>query len=360
MLLYITTGEGRDREVRPLHTIPDTVNELYYLAMREHVRPAVVQYWLTDRWARDPDWRFDRQVIRVALFLGERLGVERGRPVAVLGPLGVTWPLVDFAVQGLNGVPIGIDHRLDDRRVVEALRDAKAAVVFATDDDSAARAARLRGDVDSLRFVVQPSGADEGADGVVGMNFVWSRGEVLDTPERAQRWRGGAREAGAADVAFVHYARGTDGTAERQDVTHREAMDFVRDRVARAPGKEGDVAYFATRTMTSRARLCLYQCVGDGYAMVTMPHPDGDAAMVDLGPTRLVAPSALLERLAEELAALSGVGRARRIRERVQQTLGERMRWIEPAEPLSASHEQVLLEAGLPLPFLAAGAKASP
>ncbi len=360
MLLYITTGEGRDRVVRPLHTIPDTVNDLYSLAMREHVRPAVVQYWTSGRWTRDPDWRFDRQVIRVALFLGERLGIERGHPVALMGPLGVTWPLVDFAVQGLRGVPVGIDHRLDDRQVVHALRDARAAVVFATDDQTAARLARLRAHVGSVRFVIQPSGTDEGADGVVGMGFLWSRGDILDTPERAQRWRGAAREADAEDIALVQYARGTAGASDRHEMTHREAMEFVRDRVARAPAREGDVAYFATRGVTAHARLCVYQCVGDGYSMATMPHPDGDEVMRDLGPARLVAPAEWLDRLAGELAGLPGTGRGRRGREHVQQRLGDRVRWIEAAEPLSPSHLQALVEAGLPLPILAAGAQVSP
>lgn len=63
MLLYIATGEPRDREVAPLHPLPDTMIKLFYLSIRDHLRTAAVRRWDNDQWEDDPDWRFDRQVI---------------------------------------------------------------------------------------------------------------------------------------------------------------------------------------------------------------------------------------------------------------------------------------------------------
>ncbi|MGH7536694.1 MAG: hypothetical protein ACREMG_14100, partial [Gemmatimonadales bacterium] len=87
MLLYVTTDEGKQRQVRPLHTIPDTVAQLYDLGQREHDRSALLLQAEGAGWAETPDWRFDREVIRIALYWRERLHTTSGQRVAIFGPL---------------------------------------------------------------------------------------------------------------------------------------------------------------------------------------------------------------------------------------------------------------------------------
>jgi hypothetical protein len=360
MLLYITTGEARDRQVRPLRTIPDTVNELFYLAMREHVRPAAVQSWDGTRWMQDPDWRFDRQVVRVALQLMNRMEVGTGERVAVVGPLRPLWLQVDFAVQGLGGVPVGLRHDLADEQLTQALAECGARVAFATDPASAERLLALRPRLPQLQYAIKPDGIESGEEnGVMGMQHFWDRAQILDTPERAQEWRSRARTVEPDQVAGEHYGPGSGGSLVREAFTHRDAMEFVRDRVTRSPGREGDVTCFEATAVTATVRKAFYASVGDGYTVTALPGPRGADALAELGASRLVASAAWLTRLSDELARVSGVGRTRRLRERAAELLGGGVRWIEPASALPAEVEHRLLEAALPLPALGLEAPAS-
>jgi acyl-CoA synthetase (AMP-forming)/AMP-acid ligase II len=159
MLLYITPGEPQDREPRPLHSIPDTVTRLYLLGMREHAREGVLFVREGASWEPTPDWRFDRHVIRVALYAQERLRVGAGERVAVLGPLNPSWLLAEFATLGLGAVAVGLSPSLGDEELVAALRETSPRTAFVTDAPSAARLARLRGDHPSLQSALVPEGA---------------------------------------------------------------------------------------------------------------------------------------------------------------------------------------------------------
>lgn len=358
MLLYITTGEPRDREVHPLHTIPDTVNELFYLAMREHARPAVIQFRHEDKWSRDPDWRFDRQVIRFALFLTVNLDVQAGDRVAIFGPLHPLWFQVDFAVQGLGGVPVGLPESLGDEQLVRALRESDTRAVVATDRDSANRLLRLRGRLPATATIITPFDPPSGEDGIVGIGYLWDRAQILDTPERAQNWRAGARKVDQDALAGTHYWKAGNDLA-REDFTHRDAMDFVRDRVTRCPARPKDIAYFQASTVTSVTRKSAYALVGDGYTTLAIPGGAGDAAMGELAPTKIIASPAWLERLGAHVGGSAADAGRKKAQERVRDMVGEALRWIEPTAELAEQLERRLLELGLPLPALAVGAKAS-
>lgn len=351
MLLYITTGEARDREVRPLHTIPDTVTQLFYLAMREHARPAAVQHWSQDQWARDPDWRFDRQVIRLALFLQGNLEVAAEDRIAVFGPLRPLWLQVDFAIQGFRGVPVGLQDSLTNDQLVSAIAETDPRVVFATERRSAERllgiGARL-----GQRMLIAPYGAQDGTDGVVGIDYLWDRARILDTPERAQNWRSTARQAQPDDLAGIHYGSVGAGDSTRVTFTHGEAMAFVRDRVTRCPAQPDDVGYFQDNSVTAITRKAAYAYVGDGHTVVTMPGAREGVDLRELKVAKLVASPAWLERLVGEIGA-GGGGRGRKVREHLRERVGERLRWVEPTAEIPAAVEARLLEAGIPLPALA-------
>ena len=91
-----------------------------------------------------PDWKLDRLAIRLALFGRERLGLEPGARLVVMGRLGWLWPALDFGAMGFGVVPVGLEHDLSDDAVASAVAEVAPRAVFATDAPSAERLERLR------------------------------------------------------------------------------------------------------------------------------------------------------------------------------------------------------------------------
>src|SRR5262245_15735978 len=114
MILYVTTGEPIRRRHQPLPTIPETVAGLFDLGMREHARRAVLAERDGAHWTETPDWRFDRFVIRIALYCSERLELRRGDSVAIFGPLGSLWLALDFALLSQGITSVGLSDALTD------------------------------------------------------------------------------------------------------------------------------------------------------------------------------------------------------------------------------------------------------
>jgi acyl-coenzyme A synthetase/AMP-(fatty) acid ligase len=144
---YVTVGEdgpASPEESRPLHRFPDTIGGLYDLGMRHHRRAAVLLRAAGDGFEGIPDWRFDRLVIRLALYARERLRLGSGDRVVVLGRLAWLWPVADLAAIGTGAVPVGLEHDLSDAALAGALRDATPRLSIATDTVSAERLLQAR------------------------------------------------------------------------------------------------------------------------------------------------------------------------------------------------------------------------
>ena len=127
MLLYITAEDvlgdasPERRGKRPLHTIPATLSALYDMGMRHHVRSAAMLWPRDSGFEAVADWKLDRLVIRVALYARERLGLDPGGSLAVVGGMGWLWPVVDFAAMGFGAASLGIGPDVPDDALVEAL-----------------------------------------------------------------------------------------------------------------------------------------------------------------------------------------------------------------------------------------------
>src|SRR6266516_785383 len=121
---------GHHRPAPPPARGAETVSELYLAAMREHDRKSVTLHWSGDRWEETPDWRLDRQVIRLALYLRERAGVGPGERVVILSPLRREWLLADWAACAQGAAAVAIDPDTPTPALAAALEEIAPRAAF--------------------------------------------------------------------------------------------------------------------------------------------------------------------------------------------------------------------------------------
>jgi hypothetical protein len=351
MLLYITAedvmgSEGpKPRGPRPLHTIPATLAGLYDIGLRHHVRSAAMTWWMDGRLESAPDWKLDRLAIRVALFGRERLGLEPGERVAVLGRLGWLWPVVDFAAMGFGVLPVGLEHDLPDDAVASVIAEAGPRAAFATDAESAERLKRLRRAGRLGRATVVGEGLAE-EEGVLSVAQLMDLAAVLDTAERAQAFRAFSRQVAPDGPALWH--ADTQGVSR---LTHKAAMSKTAPVLLARPAREGDVAYVDGPRVTPRKRLAMAAFVGDGHTTTALGR-EGRATEEVLGlrPHKVLASEAWLAAACQGRGPRWPAGLDRRwARRRVQDGLGGRLRWVEVGSAVSDEAARALAAAGIAL-----------
>jgi hypothetical protein len=343
-------AERTERTDQPLGTVPETLNQLYLQAMRHHSREAALLSRVGTRWNPTPDWRLDRQVIRTALYLQERVGVKPGDRVALVSELCPEWLVADLAGLAIGAVSVAVDPGLPPERLLGALVEAGAKVIFA----SGTALSRLDGGTLSLPGLAEVIGLGSatGAGEVRTFAQVLDLGGTLDTAERAQSFRAQARSIPPDHPAICHHDASVEGRVAWQELTQADAVQRIEQLWRAHPAREGDRVYLATPALTLGLRLTLHACVGDGYSMTVLRTPAGVVAdLAELGPHRIIAqPSLLAEaaRLAQTTEQEGdGAGgwreRAGRILKRggerpehraLRDALGGRVRAIEPLSPL--------------------------
>ncbi|MBI2402598.1 MAG: AMP-binding protein [Gemmatimonadetes bacterium] len=344
MILYLDSlfVEDRDRAVRPLHVIPDTLSQLYQMAMREHRRKAVLLHRVGDRWAPTPDWRFDRQVIRLGLYLREHAGIEPGDRVAIVSEFRPEYPVVDFAAAALGAATLSLPPALGIEPLAEGLRDLAPRALFVSGAVlERAIAARERAATSVL--VVAFDGFSS-TDDVLSYSSILDLGGTLDTPERAQSFRAGAREIGPDQLAVLQYELTREGTWTCEHLTQGDVIAALRERWRGRPAHEGDVAYVVGPEPSLASRLAVYGFIGEGYTTVALGTPGEERAeLAELRPHVIVAPPASLERLVGEAGqdTAAGVSRVlqrwlgpRREERALRRILGGRLRWLAPTGTL--------------------------
>jgi hypothetical protein len=354
MLLYITaedvfgSGTPERRGPRPLHAIPSTLAGLYDLGLRHHVRPAAMAWWTEGSLERIPDWRLDRLAIRLALFGRERLGLEPGERVAVLGRLGWLWPVVDFAAMGFGVLPVGLEHDLTDDAVAFAFSEAAPRAAFATDAESVSRLKRLREAGRLGGATVVGEGLTE-EEGLRPLAQVMDLAAILDTPERAQAFRAHSRQLAAGSPALWHV--GPQGLVR---LTHQAAMARTAPVLRARPACEGDVAYLDAPRVTLRKRLAMAAFVGDGHTTTALGR-EGRAAedVAELRPHKVLASEPWVSAACDGRGPRWPAGLDRRqARRRVQDALGGRLRWVEAGSAASDETARALAAACVTLHVL--------
>ena len=355
MLLYFESVLAEQRGC--VVTIPEatspTLNILVMTAMRAHARPGPFLQHIRNRWKSTPDWRFDRQVIRMGLYLREFVGVEAGDRVAIVSETRREWLVADLATAGLGAISVAIRPTMDPLLLSALLADTAPKAVFVSEtalstvEVAARRLSSIRAII-SFDAIVSPNGTTP-------MARVIDLAGTLDTPERAQWWRSQARDCTPQSLTLRHYEPGYDDSPGYVEMTQGAVRDAVTSHWTDQPAWEGDVAYVASSEMTLPLRLSLYGFVADGYTTVAFGSPEHAAdEIATLQPAKIVAPPDFLERtVAQQLASPNGhkngrglsswmrsvetlipAARSRTQRDGVRQALGGRIRWVRPTGQL--------------------------
>jgi hypothetical protein len=267
----MSTAEGEQQQS---NDPPTTLASLFLGAMRKHDRKAALLQRDGTRWRETPDWRLERQVIRLALFLRERAGLAPGGRVVIVSRIRPELVVAELAAlaQGVASIVIDPDEALPHPALA-------ANAVFIADP---ALRRKIPGEPPALLCFDGP------VEGGTPFSAALDLGGTLDTPERAQSFRSAAR-AVAPEAPALGWLAASDGAARFDFITHREAIAGIRSEWSGAPPQKGDVAYLAGPA-TLTARLGLLAGVGDGRTACALGQPELEAAdIAELHPQRILA-----------------------------------------------------------------------
>jgi acyl-CoA synthetase (AMP-forming)/AMP-acid ligase II len=325
-----------------------TIGKLHLRAERSHVRKTVTTHWGDGRWIEMPAWRFYRQVIRVGLYLRERLHVAPGDRVALLSPLRTERIVAELATVVQGAVVATLDPRLPPQALASALAQLQPKVTFAS---GPAQVALLRelvaqganaGTLVAFEAIAADNNSASAAAPVTAWSEVLDLGGTLDTAERAQKFRGWIRAVGGDTPALGH-TEGSNGTIEWQFLTHAEVARRAEDFSA----VPGDIAYVSGAHFPLATQLAVRAFVGDGRTTVAIGTPGREMdEIVELRPQVIVAPAEVVGRAmaafraqnARQNGAHSWLHKARSLATlRPLRKLG----WIQPAASRTVGHERL-------------------
>jgi long-chain acyl-CoA synthetase len=340
------TGQQRGAVAAP-RPAPRTIGALYLSAMREHDRACALLHRAGDRWEESPDWRVDRQVIRLGLYLRERAGVAPGERVAILSPLRREWLLAEWSACAQGAASVAIDPELPAPALADALAQVQPRAVFVADGAVLERVVAARGCADAE--IIAFDGPVPGERATL-FSEALDLGGTLDTPERAGAFRALARDVSPEARALGHVERGEGGVACRY-LLQREVMARL-GALGRGEPRRGSIAYVAAPAASPGVRLALLAFMGDGRTTAALGTPGREPEEIEeLRPAELVAPpdvlAAALSRAAvpaapapwwrswlERAARAAPVGR--RAREGDRRHAGRRPRWLRGTAALDA------------------------
>ncbi len=283
-------AESSPRKIEPRQAGhgPETMNRLYLQCMRDHERKAGLLYLRDGRWESLPDWRLDRWVIRLALYLQERVGVSSGDRVAVVSELRPQAVVADFAGLGLGAVSVAVDAGVPANSLVASLIDVGPKVIFA----SPAGLEKLDGGTLRLPGLEQVIALDSKTveENVIRLEAALELGGTLDTAERAQTFRATARAVEPGRAALVHYEGSENREPQWQELSQGEVVQRIEAIWQAQEPAAGDRVYLVGPELTLAVRLTLYASLGDGYSTTALASSLGTAAeLAELRPDRIIA-----------------------------------------------------------------------
>ena len=224
----------------PPRPAPGTLTQLFFDAVSRHAKPAALRFKQNGTWHDISHVELAHRVRRTSLALQE-LGLARGDRVALLSENRPEWAVADYAclTAGLADVPIY--PTLPAEQMVHILNDSASATIFVSTPEQAAKIARIRPDVPSLRCVISfctpaPAGCD------VTLDDFMQRGAAVDTPERGAAWQQAALATQPDDLATLVYTSGTTGLPKGVMLTHDNLYSNVHGALPVLQPQDDDVA----------------------------------------------------------------------------------------------------------------------
>jgi hypothetical protein len=293
---------------------PDTINRLLLHGARYHDRDALFLRWEEGRkgwgWEPHPDWRTDRNAIRTALVLRQRIGLEAGERAVLWIPFGMEFATVERGIWSVGGlsVPIPPDWRAD--QVATALHDCTPTVLFVPNVDSLRELKGIGGIPDSVKATVLLDGEAEdlGEEALPYEQFM-EYGGVLDTAERASMWRTTVRSIPPDTPVSLEYAW-QDGLKNRGAISQAGLVEAVDAVLRLLPPEPGKLQILAGDRPDPVSRALLYAAWADGLTRTAFVRSQ---AAVDqaakLEPNLVAGPAEMLALLVEKLQEPEGTGR---------------------------------------------------
>lgn len=285
---------------------PDTINRLLLHGARYHDRDALFLRWEQDRkgwgWRAHPDWRTDRNAIRAALVLRQRIGMEAGERAALWMPFGLEFATVERGIWSIGGLTVPLPPDWTTDQVATALHEVTPTVLFAPDVDSLRELKAIGGLPDSVRASVLLAGEAEdlGEEALPYARFM-DYGGVLDTAERASMWRTTVRSIPPGTPVSLEY-RWQDGLKPLGAISQAGLVDAVDAVLRLLPPEQGRLQILAGDRPDPVARALLYAAWADGLTRTAFV--ESQAAVdhaAELEPTLVAGPADMLARLVEKL-----------------------------------------------------------
>jgi acyl-CoA synthetase (AMP-forming)/AMP-acid ligase II len=260
---------------------PAHVGHLHLAAELTHDRPAVLLASTKGGWGEMPDWRFQRQIVRIGLCLRDRAGLEVGDRVALVTRLRPESILMAWAAL-LQGAAVAV---LDPRLPPAALRARLSALEpRAILTDEAMVHAEIPDAAASVTIALDRDREDEA--------LAWSEaldlGGSLDTGERARDFRAAAREISEEAPALGRWREAGPCSAGWHYLEQRELATTVERLWAGARIARGDVA-LVSAAPSAAGLVAALAFTSDGVTQLAFEPPEDPGAAASLRPHKIVA-----------------------------------------------------------------------
>jgi hypothetical protein len=272
-LLDASAVPANDSRSRP--AADDTLAALHLACERRHDRTAVLESWVDGRWQPMPDWRFFRHVVRVGLYFRERLALNPGDRIALVGPPSAGWLVADWAAVSQGLVSVVVDPEAPAGRWTAIA----PRVAFVEDAGGAERLLGVTAETLATIVTFDPFTSASAASvsrSVVSFTEVLDLGGTLDTAERAGAFRAQARQVGPDAPAMAHAGRAADASAPLRVLTHGEIVARIRRAWSVAPPRPDRAAYVSGRALSLAEHVALYGRIADGFTRTILGAPGQD------------------------------------------------------------------------------------
>ncbi len=262
---------------------------------RNHDREVALERASDPQTTALPDWRLHRHILRIALYLRERMGIEQGDRVALVGPITPEWIIADWALVTQGAITVVIPPELSPAAFDEAWRTTSPSAAFVAGTEALSRVLALCGTPTTagkiVTFDLDPR------DEVLSYTQVLDLGGTLDTAERANAFRERARAVPADAPAAIH-ASASDGRPPAAEMlTHDAVVRRWRPIESAKPPRRGDRVYVRPDAQSVAAHIALYGLVSDGLTRAATGTPGREREEIArLDPRKVVEDRGAIER----------------------------------------------------------------